>query len=50
MIFLECGAIALFEAFHMFRDHNRVKMKFEMLNDFISSCSALVIISQEVAK
>ena len=28
MIFLECGAIALFEAFHMFRDHNRVKMKF----------------------
>ena len=28
MIFLECGAIALFEAFYMFRDHNRVKMKF----------------------
>ena len=28
MIFLECGVIALFEAFYMFRDHNHVKMKF----------------------
>ena len=28
MIFLECGGIALFEAFYMFRDHNHVKMKF----------------------
>ena len=28
MIFLECGVIALFEAFCMFRDHNHVKMKF----------------------
>ena len=28
MVFLECGVIALFEAFHMFRDHNYVKMKF----------------------
>ena len=28
MIFLECGVIALFETFHMFRDHNHVKMKF----------------------
>ena len=28
MIFLECGFIALFEAFYMFRDHNHVKMKF----------------------
>ena len=27
-IFLECGVIALFEAFYMFRDHNHVKMKF----------------------
>ena len=25
MIFLECGVIALFEAFFMFRDHNHVK-------------------------
>ena len=24
-IFLECGVIALFEAFYMFRDHNHVK-------------------------
>ena len=29
--------------------HNHVKMKFKMLNDFISSCSAQVTISQEVA-
>ena len=28
MIFLECGVIALFEAFYMLRDHNHVKMKF----------------------
>ena len=28
MVFLECGVIALFEAFYMFRDHNHVKMKF----------------------
>ena len=28
MIFLECGVIALFEAFYMFRDHNHVKKKF----------------------
>ena len=28
MIFLECGVIALFEAFYMFRDHSHVKMKF----------------------
>ena len=28
MIFLECGLIALFEAFYMFRDNNHVKMKF----------------------
>ena len=28
MIFLECGVIALFETFYMFRDHNHVKMKF----------------------
>ena len=28
MIFLECGVIALFEAFYMFRDHNHLKMKF----------------------
>ena len=27
MIFLECGVIALFEAFYMFRDHNHFKMK-----------------------
>ena len=39
MIFLECGVIALIEAFYMFRDHNHVK-SFDMLNDFISSCSA----------
>ena len=25
MIFFECGVIALFEAFYMFRDHNHVK-------------------------
>ena len=49
MIFLECVVIALFEAFYMFRDHNHVK-SFEMLNNFISSCSAQVTISQEVAK
>ena len=49
MIFLECVVIALFEAFYMFRDHNHVK-SFEMLNYFISSCSAQVTISQEVAK
>ena len=48
MIFLECSVIALFE-FYMFRDHKYVK-RFEMLNDFISSCSAQVKISQEVAK
>ena len=47
MIFLECGVIALIEAFYMFRDHNHVK-SFNMLNDFISSCSAQVTISQEV--
>ena len=28
MIDLECGVIALFEAFYMFRDNNHVKMKF----------------------
>ena len=28
MILLECGVIALLEAFYMFRDHNHVKMKF----------------------
>ena len=28
MIFIECGVIALFEAFYMLRDHNHVKMKF----------------------
>ena len=28
MIFLDCGVIALFEAFTFFRDHNKVKMKF----------------------
>ena len=28
MIFLECGVIALFEAFYMLRDHYHVKMKF----------------------
>ena len=28
MIFLECGVIALFEAFYMRRDHYHVKMKF----------------------
>ena len=28
MIFIECGVIALFEAFYIFRDHNHVKMKF----------------------
>ena len=39
MIFLECGVVALIEAFYMFRDHNHVK-SFDMLNDFISSCSA----------
>ena len=33
MIFLECGVIALFEAFYVLRDHNHVKMRFEMLND-----------------
>ena len=49
MIFLECVVIALFEAFYMLRDHNHVK-SFEMLNNFISSCSAQVTISQEVAK
>ena len=49
MIFLECGVIALIEAVYMFRDHNHVK-SFDMLNDFISSCSAQVTISQEVAK
>ena len=49
MIFLECGVIALIEAFYMFRDHNHVK-SFDMLNDFIPSCSAQVTISQEVAK
>ena len=49
MIFLECGVIALIKAFHMFRDHNHVK-SFDMLNDFIPSCSAQVTISQEVAK
>ena len=38
VIFLECGVIALFEAFYMFRDHNHVK-SFELLNDFISSCN-----------
>ena len=31
----------------MFIDHNHVK-SFDMLNDFISSCSAQVTISQEV--
>ena len=49
MIFLECGLIALIEAFYMLRDRNHVK-SFDMLNDFISSCSAQVTISQEVAK
>ena len=49
MIFLECGVIALIEAFYMFRDHNHVK-SFDMLNYFISSCSAQVTISQELAK
>ena len=34
MIFIECGVIALIEAFYMFRDHNHVK-SFYMLNDFI---------------
>ena len=48
MIFLECGVIALIEAFYMFRDHNHVK-SFDMLNDSILSCSAHVIILQEVA-
>ena len=28
MIFLECGVIALFEAFYMLRDHNHETMKF----------------------
>ena len=28
MVFLECGDLALFEAFYVFRDHNHVKMKF----------------------
>ena len=28
MIFLECGVIALFEAFHIFRDHNHAKIMF----------------------
>ena len=28
MIFLECGVIALFEAFYMFRDYTHVKIKF----------------------
>ena len=35
MIFLECGVIALIEAFHMFRDHNHVK-SFDMLNSTLS--------------
>ena len=28
MIFLECGVIALFEAFYLFVDHTHFKMKF----------------------
>ena len=52
MIFFECGDIALFEAFYMLRDHNHVKMKFwnVTVNDFITSCSAQVIISQKPAQ
>ena len=49
IIFLECGVIALIEAFYMFKEHNHVK-SFDLLNDYISFCSAQVTISQEVAR